>query len=164
MVFRKTIQEIIILVGISATLAMVVNFLSPKGIALVGQWDTSKGVISASPTGPEEWKSEEIDSAARAKEIFDNGNVLFVDARSQDNYADGHIPGAVSFPVGQFDEQIESFLNQNSPDTFIVTYCSGRTCEDSHNLARMLSDVGFTHISIFIDGFPGWEAQGFPIE
>ena len=100
MVLRKTIQEIIILVGISATLAMVVNFLSPKGIALVGQWDTSKGVITASPTGPEGWKPEEIDSAARAKEILDNGNVLFVDARSPGNYADGHISGAESLPVG----------------------------------------------------------------
>ena len=164
MVFRKAIKEIIILVGISVILALAANFLSPKGIALVGQWDTSKGVITASPTGPEEWKPEEINSVAQAKEIFDAGNVLFVDARSQDNYEDGHIPGAVSLQVGQFDEQIESFLSQNSPDTHIVTYCSGRTCEDSHNLARLLFDVGFTHVSVFIDGFPGWEAQGFPIE
>jgi rhodanese-related sulfurtransferase len=133
MVFGKTIKEIIILTGISVTLAMVVNYISPKGIALVGQWDTSKGVITASPTGP-------------------------------GNYEDGHISGAESLPVGQFDEQIESFLNRHSPDTRIVTYCSGRTCEDSHNLARFLSDVGFTHVSVFIDGFPGWEAQGFPIE
>jgi 3-mercaptopyruvate sulfurtransferase SseA len=117
MVLRKTIQEIIILVGISITLAMVVNFLSPKGIALVGQWDTSKGVITASPAGPEESKPEEIDSVARAKEIFDNGKVLFVDARSQDNYEDGHISGAVSLPVGQFDEQVESFLDRHPPDT-----------------------------------------------
>jgi rhodanese-related sulfurtransferase len=164
MVFRKTIKEIIILVGIAVTLAMVVNFISPKGIALVGQWDTSKGVITASPTGSEEWQPEEINRVARAKEIFDNGNVLFVDARSQDNYEDGHIPGAVSLPVGQFDEQIESLLNQHSTDTRIVTYCSGRTCEDSHNLAQLLSDVGFTHVSVFIDGFPGWEAQGYPVE
>jgi rhodanese-related sulfurtransferase len=164
MVFRKTIQEIIILVGISVILAMVVNFLSPKGIALVGQWDTSKGVITASPTGPEEWKPEEIDSAARAKEIFDNGNVLFVDARSQDNYEDGHIPGAVSLPVGQFDELIGSFLDRHAPDRPIVTYCSGRTCEDSHHLAQLLSELEFDNVRIFIDGFPGWEAEGYPIE
>ncbi len=164
MVYRKAAKEIIILVGISVALAMVVNLLSPKGIALVGQWDTSKGVITASPSGPEAWKPEEINSVARAKEIFDNSNVLFVDARSQDNYEDGHLPGAVSLPVGQFDEQIESFLNQHSPDTPIVTYCSGRTCEDSHNLAQLFSDVGFTNVSVFIDGFPGWEAQGYPIE
>jgi rhodanese-related sulfurtransferase len=164
MVFPKTIKEMIILAGISVALALTVNFLSPKGIALFGQWDTSKGVITANPVGPEEWRPEEISNVARAKEIFDNGNVTFVDARSQDDYKDGHIPGAVSLPLGQFDKQIESFLNQNSPDTRIVTYCSGRTCEDSHNLARLLSDVGFTHVSVFIDGLPGWEAQGFAIE
>jgi rhodanese-related sulfurtransferase len=164
MILRKTIMEIIILVGISVTLAMVVNLLSPKGIALVGQWDTSKGVITASPAGSETWKPEEINNVARAKEIFDNGNVLFVDARSQENYEDGHIPGAVSLPAGQFDDQIDSFLKRHSTDTRIVTYCSGRTCEDSHHLARLLSAVGFTDVSVFIDGFPSWEAQGFPIE
>ena len=164
MALRKTIKEIIILVGISVTLAMVVNFLSPKGIALVGQWDTSKGVITASPTGPEEWKPEEITSVARAKEIFDNGNVLFVDARSQENYEDGHIPGAISLPMGQFDELIGSFLDQHATARSIVTYCSGRTCEDSHHLAQFLSESGFDNVSVFIDGFPGWEAEGYPIE
>ena len=164
MILRKTIKEMIILMGISVTLAMVVNFLSPKGIALFGQWDTSKEVITASPNESEEGMPQEINSVARAKEIFDSGNVLFVDARSQDDYEDGHIPGAVSFPVVRFDAQIESFLKEHSSETRIVTYCSGRTCEDSHHLARLLADVGFTHVSVFIDGFPGWEAQGFPIE
>jgi len=164
MVFRKTMKEIIILVGISATLAMAVNFLSPKGIALVGQWDTSKGVITASPTGPQEWKPEEISSVARAKEIFDNGNVLFVDARSQDNYEAGHIPGAVSLPVGQFDELVGSFLDRHAAARSIVTYCSGRTCEDSHHLAQLLYGLGFEHVKVFIDGFPGWKAEGYPIE
>jgi rhodanese-related sulfurtransferase len=164
MVFRKTAKEIIILLVVSIALAMLVNFLSPSSIALVGQWDTTQGVITASPSGNEKEKPEEINSVARAMEIFDSGNVLFVDARSSDNYEDGHIPGAISLPVGQFDEQIESFLNQHPPDAFIVTYCSGRTCEDSHNLAQLLSDVGYTHLRVFIDGFPGWKAEGYPVE
>ena len=164
MVNQKTIKEIVLLVGISVALALVVNSLSPRGIALVGQWDTAIGVITANPTGAAEGKSQETDSVALAKEIFDKGDVLFVDARSSDNYEDGHISGAISLPVGQLDERIESFLNRYSPDQPIVTYCSGRTCEDSHNLAQFLSDAGFTNVRIFIDGFPGWEAEGYPIE
>ncbi len=164
MVFRKTAKEIIILLVVSIALAMLVNFLSPGGIALVGQWDTSQGVITANPTGAAEGKPEEIDTVARAGEIFDKGDVLFVDARSQDNYEDGHIPGAISLPVGQFDERIESFLNRYSSDQPVVTYCSGRTCEDSHDLAQFLSDAGFTNVRIFIDGFPGWKAEGYPVE
>lgn len=164
MVNRKTIQEIFILLSISVGLAMIVNLLSPSGIPWVGQWDTSRGVISANPTGAAEGKPQEIDSVARAKEISDKGDVLFVDARSQDNYEDGHIPQAISLPVGQFDERIESLLNRYSSDQPIVTYCSGRTCEDSHDLAQFLSDAGFTNVRIFIDGFPGWEAEGYPVE
>ncbi|MDH4009277.1 MAG: rhodanese-like domain-containing protein [Desulfobacterales bacterium] len=164
MVIRKSIKEIIILVSVSVALALVVNTLSPRGIALVGQWDITKGVITASPAGDAAGQKKEIDSVARAKTLFDKGDVLFVDARSQNQYGNGHIPGAVSLPVGQFEERIESFLNRYPPEQPIVTYCSGRTCEDSHDLAQFLSDVGFNNVRIFIDGFPGWEAEGYPIE
>jgi rhodanese-related sulfurtransferase len=164
MVIQKTIKEIIILVAVSVALALMVNTISPKGIALVGQWDIAKGVITASPTGDAAGQPAEIDSVTRAKDIFDKDDVLFVDARSQNHYENGHIPGAVSLPAGQFEERIEFFLNRYPPEQPIVTYCSGRTCEDSHDLAQLLSDLGFTNVRIFIDGFPGWEAEGHPIE
>ena len=164
MVNQKTIKEIVILVGISVILALVVNTLSPRGIELVGQWNTAKGLITANPTVVTEGTPPEIKSVAQAKEIFNQGNALFVDARSADNYDEGHIKGAISLPVGQFDEYIASFLDRYSSDQPIVTYCSGRTCEDSHNLAQFLSDAGFTNVRIFIDGFPGWQSEGHPIE
>jgi len=164
MVIQKTIKEIIILVAVSVALALVVNTFSPRGIALVGQWDVAKGVITASPAGDAAGRPEEIDSVARAKDLFDKADVLFVDARSQNHYENGHIPGAVSLPVGQFEERIEFFLNRYPPAQPIVTYCSGRTCEDSHDLAQLLSGLGFTNVRIFIDGFPGWEAEGYPVE
>jgi rhodanese-related sulfurtransferase len=164
MVVRKTIKEIIILAGVSVILAVAVNYFSPRGIAPVGQWDIAKGLISANPGGAAEENPAEIDSVARAKEIFDSGDVLFVDARSQENYEAGHIPGAVSLPVGRFDERIESFLNQYPPEQPILTYCSGRICEDSHNLALLLTGAGYSRVRIFIDGFPGWQAEGYPVE
>ena len=158
MVTRKTIKEIIILVGASVILALVVNTLSPRGISLVGQWDTIN--LDGNTAG----QLKIIDSVAWAKSIFDKGDALFVDARSQNDYDNGHVPGAVSLPVGQFETGIELFLNRYPPEQPIVTYCTGRTCEDSHDLAQALSDVGFTNVRIFIDGFPGWEAEGHPIE
>ena len=164
MVIRKTIKEIIILGGVSVILALLVNHFSPGSIALVGQWDIAKGMINASPAGDAAGQPEEIDSVARAKDLFDKENVLFVDARSQNHYENGHIPGAVSLPVGQFEERIEFFLNRYPPEQPIVTYCSGRTCEDSHNLAQLLSGLGFTNVRIFIEGLPGWEAEGYPVE
>ena len=160
----KTIKEITMLVGASVALALVVNYLSPRGIALVGQWNTAKGIISANAAGDETYRIAEIDQVTDAAKIFYDDDTLFVDARSTADYQSGHIPGAISLPVGQFDEQIESFLKRYPPNQPIVTYCSGQTFEDSHHLARLLLDTGFSEVRVFINGFAGWEAAGYPIE
>jgi len=55
-------------------------------------------------------------------------------------------------------------MEQYPAEKAIVTYCAGRTCEDSHNLAQLLLAFGYTEINVFIDGFPGWESEGYPIE
>ncbi len=161
---KKLVKEITILLGIAVGLSLAVNFFSPVGIALVGRWDTSEGVITANAKNDVVMDELEIDDAKTARQIYDSGAALFVDARSRENYEDGHIPGAVSLPVGQFDEQIDSFLSKHAPEQPIVTYCSGRSCEDSHNLAQILLESGFVNVRVFIDGLPGWEAEGYPVE
>ena len=160
----KTVKELSILVAISIIAAFAVNYFSPAGIAIVGQWDVAKGVISANEKNDVDLNDLEIGDITLAKKLYDSERFLFVDARSRDDYNEGHIKGAVSLPVGQFDEKIEAFLEQYPPEKAIITYCSGRTCEDSHNLAQLLLAVGYTKINVFIDGFPGWEAEGHPIE
>ena len=160
----KTFKELSILTGTSIIAAFVVNYFSPAGIALVGQWDIAKGVITANEKNELDLNDLEIGDITLAKELYDSKKFLFVDARSRDDYDEGHIEGAVSLPVGQFDEKIEAFMEQYPPEKAIVTYCSGRTCEDSHNLAQLLLALGYTKINVFIDGFPGWESEGYPIE
>ena len=162
--YKELVNQTVILLGVSVILAFIVNYFSPAGIALVGQWDTSAGVISAKAKNDTISVGLEIEDVILAKQIFDSGNVLFIDARTREDYDDGHIPGAVSLPVGQFDEHIDAFLDQHEIDQSIVTYCSGRTCGDSHNLAQLLIDFGYSDVKVFIDGFPGWEAEGYPVE
>ena len=160
----KTLKEVSIITGLSIIAAFSVNYFSPNGIALVGQWDISQGVVSAIGKNDVVMDELEIDDVTHAKALFDTGNVLFVDARSFDDFNDGHVSGAVSLPVGEYDDQIESFLELHDLDIPIVTYCSGRTCEDSHHLAQLLMERGYMNISVMIDGFPGWEAKGYPID
>jgi rhodanese-related sulfurtransferase len=162
--YKELVNQSFILLGVSVIVAFIVNYFSPAGIALVGQWDTAKGVITAKAKNDSVSGKLEVEDAILAKQIFDSGNVLFVDARTREDYDDGHIPGAISLPIGQFDEQIDSFLNQYDIEQPVVTYCSGRTCEDSHNLAQLLIDFGYIDVKVFIDGYPGWEAEGFPVE
>jgi len=160
----KTAKEVSIILGVSIVAAFAVNFFSPAGIALVGQWDTTQGVVTANAKNDIVIDGIEIGTVDQARELYDSGDYIFVDARSPEDYEEGHIKGAVSLPVGQFEEKIAAFLERYPPEASIVTYCSGRTCEDSHHLAEFLLEFGYDKVNVFIDGFPGWEAEGHPIE
>lgn len=162
--FKETVKEMVIIMGVSVLFGFTVNAISPNGIALFGNWDTTKGVVSAKPRDHEDFFFKEIDDIQVVKEIFDRGDTLFVDARHPDAYHEGHIPGAVSLPLGRFNDMIEDFRSNHPTSTAIITYCSGRECEDSHNLAQLLFMEGYTNIQIFIDGFPRWESKGYPRE
>jgi len=165
MPIKNLITGLVILSVLSLASAFGLNYLSPKGIALFGQWDPSKGAIHAKSKQDNPSVFElEIKNIQTAKQIFDRQEAIFVDARVYEDYADGHIPGAVSMPVNLFEEKIPEFLQTYELGQKIVTYCSGRECEDSHQLAMLLMNAGYTNVRIFIDGFPGWEEEGYPVE
>ena len=160
----QTAKEIVILLGLSIAAAFMVNYFLPDGIALVGQWDTSQGVVTAMAKNDIVIEGIEIGTVDEARQLFDSGEYVFVDARSPEDYEAGHIPGAVSLPVGQSEDRVAAFLERYPPEASIITYCSGRTFQDSHHLAEFLLEFGYDNVTVFIDGFPGWEAEGHPIE
>jgi rhodanese-related sulfurtransferase len=153
-----------ILAGVALITAFTVNHFSPVGIALVGDWDTRNGVISARAKNDVVVHSREIDTVQAAHALYEQKGVVFVDARPAEMFMAGHIKGAVSLPVDEADRLMEAFVEAHDPNTHIVTYCSGRECEDSHMLADKLTDYGFTHVQVFVDGFPAWKAEGYPVE
>ena len=158
------IKQIVVLLSAALIMAFGVNTLSPRGIPWQGQWDESKGVVAADQTRLEITLDFEIPDAMTAHRLHAGGGVVFVDSRSDADFRDGHIPGAVSLPVGEFDRQLEAFSARYEPDQPIVTYCSGRSCQDSHILAQRLFEAGYENVSVFIDGYPGWKAEGYPVE
>ena len=164
MPYRHIVNELAVLIGISVAVAVTVNYFSPNGIALFGRWDTSKGAISAMAKGNTLANGIEISDARIVKDFFDEKKALFVDARAKQLYDEGHIAGAISFPVHLFDDYIDDFFTSYPPDSLIIIYCSGRECTDSHRLARYLKDAGYENIRIYIDGIIGWEAEGYPVE
>jgi len=145
-------------------IAFIVNKISPVGIPLVGQWDLEKGIVHASPDSADFNERLEIDNIEVAKLIYDDANTLFVDARSEMDYEAGHVKGAISLPMNDVDANIEDFINRYPPEQAIVTYCSGRTCEDSHHVAQLLLDLGYEQVNIMIDGFQTWQEKGFPVD
>lgn len=158
------IKGIVVLFSVSVITAFTVNQLSPKGIALVGDWDTQKGVISARSKDDVVVHEREIGDIQTVKLLYDRGDVVFLDARSVEAFMAGHISGAVSMPVGEAMEMLADFSKEHPPDTHLVTYCSGRQCDEGHRLAELLTDVGYTTVQVFVAGFPAWEEKGYPVE
>ena len=164
MEWHKIIKEIIFLLGISVISAFTVNFFSPHGIAFVGHRGESPGAVTAGAKSGVFNGELEIKNVKIAKEIYDSVKAIFVDTRSLENYKDGHIKRAESLPIDQFDNFIGKFKNKYPVDTFIITYCSGRTCDDGYRLEQLLFDNGYVNVSVFIDGYTAWKAEGYPIE
>ncbi len=57
---------------------------------------------------------------AQAKSAYDSGTAVFVDVRDQVYYDNGHIPGAISIPLGE----IEDRLDEIDPNDWIILYCT----------------------------------------
>ncbi len=59
-------------------------------------------------------------SVKDAKELFDSGEAVFVDARSKNSYINEHIKGAINIPVKQTEKRYEELPK----DKKIIVYCS----------------------------------------
>ena len=94
-------------------------------------------------------------SQSEAKEIMDSGVSYFLlDARTQEEFDEGHIEGAVMIP----EYEIESSQDKlpSDKDTLILVYCrSGRR---SKIAAQALCDLGYTNVKEF-GGIITWEYE-----
>jgi rhodanese-related sulfurtransferase len=67
-------------------------------------------------------------------------NVIWVDARPDDEFARDHVPGAISLNEDHWNELLSQFLQSWSPDKKIVVYCSAQSCNAAREVAQRLRD------------------------
>jgi rhodanese-related sulfurtransferase/DNA-binding transcriptional ArsR family regulator len=89
----------------------------------------------------------------------DDGSVLVLDVRPQEEYQAGHIPGAISIPIAQLEER----LGDLSPETEIVAYCRGPYCVLAPQALDVLRRHGFKARRLQ-DGLPEWRRAGLTVE
>jgi len=85
-------------------------------------------------------------------------SLLVIDVRSAEEYAAGHVPGAVNIPY----DQVASRLSEIPKDKEVVLYCrSGRR---SGLAAETLEANGYKDLQLLQGDMPGWEKAGLPVE
>ena len=91
---------------------------------------------------------------------------VFIDARDDDHYSQGHIPGAHQFDHYRADRYQEAMLQIIPTSMEIVVYCNGGDCEDSESAALFLLGLGADpeRIRVFTGGITEWTGRGMPLE
>lgn len=87
------------------------------------------------------------------------GLVTVLDVRPADEFAMGHLPGAINIPLAE----LESRLAELDPRQEVVAYCRGHYCVLSFEAVAALRARGFNARRLE-DGLPEWKADGHAVE
>jgi rhodanese-related sulfurtransferase/DNA-binding transcriptional ArsR family regulator len=111
---------------------------------------------SAAYLGPDDAEQVSRDDLLRRAR---SGEVVVLDVRPREEYAAGHIPGAVSIPL----EELADELDDIPADQEIVAYCRGSYCVLAHDAVRLLNARGRSARRL-ADGMLEWRLAELPVE
>ncbi len=84
--------------------------------------------------------------------------VTVLDVRPEDEFALGHLPGALNIPFAE----LERRLGELPTDREVIAYCRGPYCVLSFEAVAALRARGY-RIRRLEDGYPEWKAAGLPV-
>ena len=87
------------------------------------------------------------------------GEVTVLDVRPREEFAAGHLPGAINIPLNE----LEARLGEFSPEQLVVAYCRGPYCVLSYDAVAQLRQRGIEARRLK-DGYPEWKIAGLPVE
>jgi molybdopterin/thiamine biosynthesis adenylyltransferase/rhodanese-related sulfurtransferase len=102
----------------------------------------------------EQVKAEISEVDARGAQALDGA--AWIDVREQDEWQEGHIPGARHVPRGFLESRIESAVPDK--DAQVVLYCAAGN--RSAFAAKTLSELGYANVHSLIGGFTDWKRNG----
>ncbi len=101
---------------------------------------------------------ESIDAETLQQRLA-NKEVIVVDVRPEEEYQQGHIPGAKSIPLSELRSQLDNLPAEKE----IVAYCRGSLCALADEATKILHEQGY-HAKIFTKGWPEWRSKGLKVE
>ena len=97
-------------------------------------------------------------SRAQLRKRAKDGAVTVLDVRPAEEFGLGHLPGAISIPVGELKRRL-SELPRNRE---VVAYCRGAYCVMAFEAVATLRALGY-RASRLEEGYPEWKAAGLPV-
>jgi rhodanese-related sulfurtransferase len=187
---RSLLLEAVVVGVTGLGLALLANQLSPRGLVLTRDYfgsfarRTPTAAAGPSPAGPNRAASDARDPepglnrdgfrTVKLDEVLrwqadprrERGLIVFVDARADRPFRDGHIPGAIQFDPFYPEKRLTEVLAACSLADQVVIYCNGGDCTDSSLVAHLLRDAGVpvARLAVFVGGISEWKTRRSPVE
>jgi rhodanese-related sulfurtransferase len=186
---RTVLIEALLVGTIGALIALVANQASPRGLALTRDYfrisESRAAATNSSNTASTNLSGFDTNALIQslkakglqpigineAKGIFQDPRFqqslfLFIDARDDKHYQEGHVPGAFQLDYYKPETHLQLVIPMVQIAEKVVVYCNGGNCEDSELAASLLRDAGIPaeKLYVYLGGFADWEAQGMPVE
>lgn len=152
--WRAIRQSGVILILASVT-GLLVNQVRPNTFPLIADWAPEARLVTDSG-------EKVVISVEEAKKGCLNNKTIFLDARSPELFAQGHIRCAQNIPWQSFDEYIDRVFDTIPDDALIITYCDGEHCSLSEDMAKELIAMGYRKVRVLVNGWTRWREAGFP--
>ncbi|MEJ7137243.1 rhodanese-like domain-containing protein [Amphibiibacter pelophylacis] len=112
---------------------------------------TALDLVAQAKTRIREISVSEAPDALRAADVI-------LDVREADEYAAGHLPGAILVPRGVLEFRLSATPELSRRDLAIMLYC--KTSGRAALAACALQDMGYLNVSSIAGGFDAWAAAG----
>ena len=171
---RTVMREAVLVAVVGGIVALAANHFSPRGLALnrnyfpegirpalpavpVAGTNVTALSSASSPSEPKKQKEWQWIDGRRAVQLFHDshlkpGVIVFIDARDEEHYLGGHIPGAYEFDPYHPEKYFPAVMPACQAAEQIVVYCYGGDCDDSKSAAHLLRDVGIPNRKLLIYG------------
>lgn len=115
---------------------------------------TAHDLVAAAKTRIQEVTLADAEQAIREADVL-------LDVREADEYAAGHLPGAMHASRGMLEFKLSNSPELSSRDLKIVLYC--KTSGRAALAACALHDMGYVQVKSISGGFDAWSAAGKPV-
>ena len=101
--------------------------------------------------------------ASRALELYEEPDVLFLDAREPEAFVAGHVPGALDTPPDHLRDLLGELTTWAEGQRLLV-YGAADDPSPVDALLMELEDLGFGPLYVLVSGWEGWQGAGGAVE
>ena len=159
----KFLRESLIILLASVCLSATFHLIQGNPPPVFKTYVPSEPSSGTSVLDPLAAEIDEVDAYV-VQSLLAGDSCVLIDARKDEDYANGFIPGALSLPLDRFDEIYPTLADRLTRSDIVVVYCIDRSCLDSTMLGVELVKKGHENVLIYKDGIADWKSRGLPLD